>query len=140
MLLLAVASATLASTLGLTGFTASAENVGTRVTATVSAGVPCGGSAATTETVTYGADGRERRARFDGCGHTEGELVEITVPPDAPDDVLVHSAGATVGDGAPGEGLGGVLLVAAALAGAGYAFLVRRGPRGTPPPPALRLR
>lgn len=138
LLLLGVAVAVVASAVGLTGFTSSAEDPGTRVAATVAVGVPC--SRAGAETVTFTVDGQERQARFDGCGHAKGEPVEILVPAGpSGDDLMVRSAAAAVGAGTPGEGLGFVLLVTSGLAGAGYAFLVRRGPRGTALPNSLRL-
>lgn len=134
-----VAVAVVASALGLFGFSAATEDAGTRVSARVSAGAPCSASG-TTETVTFKVDGADRQARFDGCGHAKGEPVEILVPPGpARDDLVVHSAGAAVGDSPPGEDLGFVLFVVGGLAGAGYAFLLRRGPRGADLPPALRL-
>jgi hypothetical protein len=139
LFVLSVLVAVVVSALGLLGFSSAAEDGGTRVAATVTAGAPCS-KAGATETVTFKINGAERRARFDGCGHTKGEPVEILVPPGPPrDDLVVHSAAAAVGDSAPGEGLGLVFVVASGLAGAGYAFLIRRGPRGTALPPALRL-
>ncbi|MPZ86293.1 MAG: hypothetical protein GEV28_40355 [Actinophytocola sp.] len=139
LLAVGIVAAVVASALGLFGFTTAAEDAGTRVSASVAAGAPCSASGAT-ETVTFEVDGTDRQARFDGCGHAKGEPVEILVPPGpAGDDLVVHSAGAAVGDRAPGQGLGFVLFVVSGLAGAGYAFLIRRGPRGTALPPALRL-
>jgi hypothetical protein len=135
LLLLAIVAAVLANTLGLSGFTASTGGGGTRVTATVTAGAPCTTSGAS-ERVTFTIDGREREARFDGCGHADGEQVEITVP--AGDDSLVQAAQATVGAGVPGAGVGSLLLVTASLAGGGYAFLIRRGPRGRRLPKPFR--
>lgn len=127
LFLLATLAAFLANTLGLLGFTASDEDTGTRVTATVSVGAPCTAAGAG-ERVTFAIDGRELEARFDGCGHTEGEQVEITVPAGASDgDLVVQSAQAAVGDGVPGEDVGTLLMVVASGAGAGYAYLLRRG-------------
>ncbi len=127
----------LVSAAGLFG--ASSEDQGTDVRARVVAGTPCDRAGAT-ETVTFTADGRDHRVRFDGCGHVEGEHVEITVPAGAlPPDAVVHAADAAVGDSEDGEGLGLLLIVVSGAAGAGYAFLVRRGPRTSRLPPALRL-
>jgi hypothetical protein len=136
LFLLAVVVTVAANVLGLSGFTASSEDVGTRVTATVSVGAPCDRAGAN-ERVRFSQNGRDREVRFDGCGHAEGEQVDITVPPGAADDVVVHAAQAAVGDAAPTEGLGSLLLLTASTAGAGYAYLLVRGPRGAPLPAPL---
>ncbi len=139
LLLLGVAMAILVSALGLFGFTADSEDAGTRVSATVTAGTPCDRPNAV-ETVTFKQNGADLRARFDGCGHDKGESVVILLPPGpVVESMVVHSAGAAVGDSAPGEGLGLVLLVGSGLAGATYVYLVRRGDRRTPLPPTWRL-
>jgi hypothetical protein len=139
LLLLSIAIATVVSVLGLFGFTSATEDAGTRVSAKVATATPCNRPNAV-EIVTFRNDGEDKQARFDGCGHTKGEPVEILVPPGpVVESMVVHSAGAAVGDRAPGEGLGRVLLVGSGLAGAAYVFLVRRGKRGTPLPPAWRL-
>jgi hypothetical protein len=139
LLLLSVVIASVVSVLGLFGFTAAPEDEGTRVSAKVATSSPCDRPNAF-EIVSFKYQGDDRQARFDGCGHAKGEPVEILLPPGpVVDSMVVHSAGAAVGDSAPGEGLGLVLLVASGLAGAGFAFLVRRGPRGNTLPRALRL-
>lgn len=139
LLLLSVAIATIVSVLGLFGFSAAAEDAGTRVSAKVATSSPCDRLNAF-EIVTFKYQGEDRQARFDGCGHAKDEPVEILLPPGpVVDSMVVHSAGAAVGDSAPGEGLGLVLLVASGLAGAAFAFLVRRGPRSNALPRALRL-
>ncbi len=139
LLLLSIAIATVVSVLGLFGFTSADEDAGARVSAKVATSSPCDRPNAF-EIVTFRNDGEDKQARFDGCGHAKGEPVEILVPPGpVVESMIVHSAGAAVGDRAPGEGLGLVLLVISGLAGAAFAFLVRRGKRGRPLPPALRL-
>lgn len=136
VVLLAVVIAVLANLFGLLG--GEVDDAGRTVTATVVTGAPCTASGAA-ETVRFTLDGRERDARFDGCGHQEGEPVEIDVPQNAGDDDLVHAAQATTGTDGPGAGLPFVLIILSGMAGAGYAFLVRRGPRTTKLPAPLRL-
>lgn len=136
-LLLAVLIAVVVNLVGLLG--GEVAHAARTVTATVVTGAPCTASGAS-ETVTFTLDGSEREARFDGCGHQEGELVEIAVPDDAgADDLVVHAAQATTGTDGPGTGLPFVLIILSGLAGAGYAFLVRRGPRTAKLPAPLRL-
>lgn len=129
--------AVLVSAVGLFG--ESQEDVGTPTLATVVAGVSCDRVGAP-ETVAFTAAGKVHRAKFDGCGHAKGEPVDVTVP-DGPltEDLIVHAADAAVGDSRDGEGLGLLLIVVSGMAGAGYAFLLRRGPRTTRLPTALRL-
>jgi hypothetical protein len=120
-------------------FGSSPEDQGNAVRATVVTGVPCNRPSAT-ETVRFTASGRERRARYDGCGHAENEPVEVTVPTGTlSPDLVVHAADAAKGDSEDGEGLGLLLIVVSGMAGAGYAFLVRRGPRTAELPAVLRL-
>lgn len=136
VVVLSVAIAVVVSLLGLFG--PDAEQ-GTTVQATVVTGAPCDRAGAT-ETVTFKQAGRDRQARFDGCGHAKGEPVDITVPAGATgDDLVVHAAQAAVGDREAGAGLGLLLLVLSGIVGAGYAFLVRRGPRTNRLPQTLRL-
>jgi hypothetical protein len=137
VVLLGVLIAVLVSVFGLFG--TSTEDQGSTVLARVVTGVACV-EADATETVAFTAGGRRHRVRFDGCGHARDEPVAVTVPAGSVDgNVVVHSADAAVGDSRDGEGLGLLLIVVSGIAGAGYAFLVRRGPRATPLPPALRL-
>jgi hypothetical protein len=137
VVVLGVLIAVLVSTVGLFG--ASQEDQGTTTRATVVSGVSCDRAGAT-ETVSFTAGGKDHRAKFDGCGHTKGEPVDVTVPVGPLHaDLIVHAADAAVGDSKDGEGLGLLLIVVSGTAGACYAFLVRRGPRAARLPPALRL-
>lgn len=139
LLLLSIAVAAVVNTFGVFGFTRPAENTGTRVSARVSTGTPCT-LPNTFEIVTFEHEGDDREVRLDGCGHAEGEPIDIVLPPGpVVNSMVVRSAGVAVVDRAPGEGVALVLLVASGMAGAGYAFLVRRGPRSRALPPALRL-
>ena len=137
IVVLGILIAVLVSAIGLFG--ASREDLGTKTLATVVSGVSCDRAGAT-ETVAFKAAGKDHRARFDGCGHAKGEPVDVTVPDGSPtEDLVVHAADAAVGDSKDGEGLGLLLIVVSGMAGAGYAFLLRRGPRTHRLPPALRL-
>ena len=125
------------STTGLFG--TSPEDQGTKVRATVVTGTPCNRTNAT-ETVKFTTNGRTHQARYDGCGHTKNEPVEVTIPTGPlPTNLVVHAADAAKGDQKPGRGLGQLLIVVSSMAGATYAFLIRRGPRKTPLPTPLRL-
>lgn len=139
VLLLSILIAVIVSVLGLFGFATTADNAGTRVPATVSRPQPCSGATAY-ETVTVKRNGENLSVRLDGCGHAKGELIDIILPPGpVVESTIVQSAGSAIGGATPGEGLASVLLVGAGVAGAGYAFLVRRGPRHKALPRPLRL-
>lgn len=137
VVVLGVLIATAVSVTGLFG--SSPEDQGTTVRATVVTSVPCNRPGAT-ETVTFTVAGRAHRARFDGCGHGKNEPVDITVPSGTlPATLLVHASNAAMGDQEAGEGLGLLLIVVSGMAGATYAFLIRRGPRTTNLPTPLHL-
>lgn len=116
-------------TFGLFGFSSADAGPGRRVEARVIGAQPCDRSGAM-ETVRFSVDGRDREARFDGCGHRPEEPVEVLVP--AGDSDVVHAAAATTGESGNARRLGLLLLALSGVAGAGYGLLVRRGPRGTP--------
>jgi hypothetical protein len=138
VVVLGVLIAVVVSVFGLFGF-AAADTTGSTATATVAKGVPCD-KPGTMETVTFTVGGKDRTAWFDGCGHGDGEPVQITVPADTTaKDLVVHSSAAAVGGTDSADQLGLLLIVLSAMAGAGYAFLVRRGPRTARLPTALRL-
>jgi hypothetical protein len=137
VVVLGVLIAVLVSHIGFFG--SSQEDQGQKTRASVVAGVPCA-SAGAMETVTFKSGGKDLRARFDGCGHAKGEAVDVTVPTGpAGGDPVVHAADAAVGDGQTGDGLALLLIVVSGMAGALFAFLVRRGPRTRRLPPTLRL-
>jgi hypothetical protein len=120
-------------------FGTSPEDSGSTVRASVVTGAPCDRPGAT-EKVRFTVAGKSHQARFDGCGHAENEPVDVTVPAGPlPSDLVVHAADAAVGDPESGEGLGLLLIVVSGVAGAAYAFVIRRGPRTTRLPPPLRL-
>ena len=114
-------------TLGWFGLGSGDFDAGQTVDATVVTGLPCGQRG--TELVSFRQDGWDRQARFDGCGHQQGEPVQVRVP--AASDPMVHAANATTGSGNHGRGLGLLLLLVAGIAGGGYGVLMQ---------PALRAR
>jgi hypothetical protein len=132
VLVLSVMIAVIIGTLGWFGLATGDSNVGRQVDAKVITGQSCD-RAGGTEVVAFQQDGRERQARFDGCGHQPGEPVQVRVPA-AGADVVVHAADATPGAGNHGRGLGLLLLTVSGIAGAGYGLLIQRGPKGTPLP------
>jgi hypothetical protein len=137
VVLLGVLVAAAVSMAGLFG--TSVEDQGTTVEARVVAGTPCD-KAGATEKVAFKLGKTDHEAGFDGCGHSKDERVSITVPAGKlPANLVVHAADAAVGDSEDGEGLGLLLIVVSGMAGAGYAFLLRRGPRSNRLPRALRL-
>jgi hypothetical protein len=88
------------------------------------------------ETVEFTLEGQTRRAEFNGCGHQDGEPVDVRL---TPGNTVVGAADATTGSSDNDDGLGLVLLVVAGVAGAGGGLLVRRGPAGGAIFPAARL-
>ncbi|WP_133909039.1 hypothetical protein [Actinophytocola oryzae] len=130
----------IATAVGLSGlFGASPEDLGHTVRATIVTGASCSSPDATS-TVKFTVSGRLHEARYDGCGHARNEPVDVTVPVGVlPADLVVHASDAATGDREDGQGLGLLLIVLSCVAGAGYAFLVRRGPRTTRLPAPLRL-
>lgn len=120
-----VLSVLLAALAGAVGVFRGDEVTGRPVPATVVAGASCTG-ANPREKVEFTVGGRRHRANFDGCGHLENERVAVSVPAGPVDgNLTVRAANAAVGDGG-GEGLGPLLMVLGGMAGAGYAFLLRR--------------
>lgn len=127
-MLLSVVIAVAVGVFGLFGFAAETPD-GATVEARVVTGAACD-SAGGTETVKLTVAGRERQARFDGCGHQPGEPVEVRVPGNPPRsdrDLLVQAAQAATGAGDQSRPVGLILLVLSGIAGAGYALLVVPG-------------
>jgi hypothetical protein len=84
------------------------------------------------DTVELTIDGQKKRARLDACGHHEGEVLDVQVPDGAGNgDLLVQAAGAAPAGSGMSQRLSTLLVSISALAGAGYAHLLRRRP-GTP--------
>jgi hypothetical protein len=76
--------------------------------------------------------GQTRRAKLDGCGHREKEVIEVVLPADTSGDFTVQLAGATP-QGVPlSTRLTTLMLCLSGIAGGLYAYLIRR------PMPQLR--
>ncbi|MGJ7907391.1 hypothetical protein ACOQFL_13045 [Actinopolyspora sp. H202] len=97
-----------------------------RTTATVVRSASCAEHGAH-DLVELTADGSMSRVPFDGCGHSEGTRLRVRVPEPLGDEALARPVDADSGTGGPGPSgrLGRVLLVLAALSGAGYVLLLR---------------
>lgn len=120
------AAALIATAVSMSGlFGSSPEDSGRTVRASVVTGAPCDRPGAT-EKVRFTVSGKSHEARFDGCGHAKDERVEVRVPSGpVRAGLVVHAAGAAVGDRDRGADLGLLLIVVSGVAGAGYALLVR---------------
>lgn len=106
---------------GLFGLDAN-QPVTTSVTATVTKGAGCG-QAEDGELVTFKQDGKQHQAKLDGCGHTEGEPVDVSVPAGASGDLVVHAAEAAVGESDGSRPVAFILFLLANLAGGGFAYI-----------------
>jgi hypothetical protein len=120
VLVLSVMITVIIGTLGWFGFAPGDSGTGRQVEARVVTGQPCDQPG--TEVVAFQQDGRERQAKFDGCGHQAGELVQVRVP--SATATLVHASDATTGEGNHGRDLGLFLLALSGVAGACYALLM----------------
>jgi hypothetical protein len=96
-------------------------------TATVVQSVPCS-TAVPEDVVEVVVHGVPEQARLDGCGHTQGQRIQVEVPRNAPGhnlEVQMYTPGMNSGTGsAPGR-LDWVLLTLAVIAGGGYVLLLR---------------
>lgn len=112
---------------GLFGITNDTQ--GTPVQAEVVQPAPCAGGGAT-ETVKFEFGGKSMEGSLNGCGHGQGERIEVVVPDGASGDaVSVHAADTAAGASDARRPLGLALLVFSCFAGGMYVFLVLRGPR-----------
>lgn len=112
---------------GLFGITNQAK--GTTVRAEVVKPTPCAGGTAE-EAVKFEFGGRPREGTLDGCGHGQGERVNIVVPDGAgAGTISVHAADVAVGASDPRRSIGLALLVFSCFSGGMYVLLVLRGPR-----------
>lgn len=100
-------------------------------TATVVEPAPCGTSTRG-DLVEVRVDGKTERARFDGCGHTRGQRLQVLVPEDPGAELVVQPAPADSGTAKEKGDLTGrvswVLLTLSAVAGGGYVLMLRSGP------------
>jgi hypothetical protein len=94
----------------------------TKVSATVTKGATCG-QAPDGEIVTFKQDGQQHQAKFDGCGHRDGEPVDVGVPVgQSGPNVVVHAAEATTGGSGASRGLAFLFFLFSSFAGGGFAF------------------
>jgi hypothetical protein len=107
---------------GLFGLSGAAPAT-TQVSATVKKGAGCG-QAPDGEIVTFTKDGTEHQAKFDGCGHRDGEPVDVSVPTGATGpDTVVHAAEAATGDSDWRRPLAFLFFLASSFAGGAFAFI-----------------
>ncbi|WP_410639777.1 hypothetical protein [Amycolatopsis sp. lyj-346] len=111
--------------------------LGAPVQAEVTKPAPCGG-ADTKETVKFTVTGKVHEGTLDGCGHGQGERVEVAVPEVLPDQgpVAVHVADTSMGASDARRPLGLALLVFACFSGGMFAYLWLSIPLRPQPKPA----
>ncbi|MBB4968285.1 hypothetical protein [Saccharothrix violaceirubra] len=102
----------------------------TTTAATVVESASCGGADAY-DKVRVEIGGQPRDVRFDGCGHSVGEVFDVTVPPGADGDVMVGRAMSGPVRSQGGGPLGILLTCLSAAAGGFYAHLLRTRPQAT---------
>ncbi|WP_424184436.1 hypothetical protein ACOBQX_21335 [Actinokineospora sp. G85] len=88
--------------------------------ATVVAGSPC--SSPSPELVRFDDNGTERTAPLDACGHSAGEIVEISLG----SSETAHLISANIGTTFDARPIGVVLMICAGIAGAAAADFLRR--------------
>lgn len=83
------------------------------------------------DTISFSQDGSQQSALLNGCGNAKGSQVRIVVPENVDEQTVVAPAVTKKGTMPVGyRRLGVALLVLGCVAGAGYAFIVRRRGRG----------
>ncbi|WP_433871509.1 hypothetical protein [Saccharopolyspora sp. CA-218241] len=96
-----------------------------RATATVLEPEPCARSTRG-DLVEVVVDGRPHRVRYDGCGHVDGQRLEVLVPVEPSGEFTALPAGGPTSDrGALADRLNWVLLTLAAVSGGCYAVMLR---------------
>ncbi|HKN54420.1 MAG TPA: hypothetical protein VJX66_18105 [Amycolatopsis sp.] len=90
------------------------------------------------ETVKFTLGGKQREGTLNGCGHGQGEHVQVGIPVDAPETgpVTVRAADTSAGAQDARRPIGLALLVFAGAAGAIYVYLVLRNVPKPKPNPA----
>ncbi|RSD22235.1 P-loop NTPase family protein [Amycolatopsis eburnea] len=107
---------------GLLGITN--DNAGAPVQAEVTKPAACDKPDAV-ETVKFTVAGKTHEGTLNGCGHGQGERVEVSVPEELPDQgaVTVHAADTSTGSSDARRPLGLALLVFACFSGGMFAYL-----------------
>ncbi|MEV7091273.1 hypothetical protein AB0M80_00380 [Amycolatopsis sp. NPDC051045] len=107
--------------------------LGAPVQAEVTKPAPCD-QPGTKETVRFTITGKVHEGTLDGCGHGQGERVEVAVPEVLPDQgaVAVHAADTSMGASDARRPVGLALLVFACFSGGMYVYLVLRIPARSP--------
>ena len=107
---------------GLLGITS--DNLGAPVQAEVTKPAACDKPDAV-ETVKFTVAGKTHEGTLNGCGHGQGERVEVSVPEQLPDQgaVAVHAADTSVGSSDARRPLGLALLVFACFSGGMFVYL-----------------
>ncbi|WP_410590719.1 hypothetical protein [Amycolatopsis sp. lyj-23] len=98
--------------------------LGAPVQAQVTKPAPCG-QADAKETVQFTVAGKPHEGTLDGCGHAQGERVEVAVPEAVPDQgaVSVTLADTSMGASDARRPLGMALLVFACFSGGMFVYL-----------------
>lgn len=98
---------------------------GRRVSATVVKPASCSGGQGLDEVEVKIGD-QTRKAKLDGCGHRENEVIEVILPADTTGDLTVQTAGAAPQVAPLSTRLTTLMLCLSGLAGGLYAYLIRR--------------
>ncbi|MEV6874079.1 hypothetical protein [Amycolatopsis sp. NPDC051128] len=108
------------------------DDLGAPVQAEVTKPAPCDKPDAV-ETVRFTVAGKTHEGTLNGCGHGQGERIDVGVPEVLPDQgaVAVREADTSAGSSDARRPLGLALLVFACFSGGMYVYLVLR----TPPRP-----
>ncbi len=114
--------------------------LGAPVQAEVTKPAPCGASDAK-ETVKFTVTGKTHEGTLDGCGHGQGERIEVAVPETLPDQgpVAVTVADTSMGSSDARRPLGLALLVFACFSGGMFVYLwlsIPLRPKAARPEPA----
>jgi hypothetical protein len=107
---------------GLLGI--SNDDLGAPVPAEVTKPAPCDRPDAV-ETVTFTVAGKTHQGTLNGCGHGQGEHIEVGVPEELPDQgtVTVRAADTSAGSSDARRPIGLALLVFACFSGGMFAYL-----------------
>lgn len=96
---------------------------GTTINATVTNPAPCSAADAR-DGVEFQLNGKNQQAKLDGCGHLKGAQLSVVLPAGAAGDQVREAGTSPAAGRAFAERLTPFLLALAALAGAGYAFVL----------------